>query len=331
MTPPLPPDPLDDGTTCRIDPREPIPRLEDLFADYARHKAQEQVLKGADVADHLFIKGDGDRRAVDGDDIVQGQHADCFLIAAMAAVATAHPDGDQWLRNAIHPNADGTFTVTFYAWTAGKDPLHGDLPGFKPLSVTITPDFVGPAQSNDAKETWPAVLEKAYSVAFHDADDPIRASKDAYGFGGGDAGMAMARLTGVFSETLQPQKLSIAELADYRAKGFALTAGSVTDRSGVGDPLNPVNSNPAYQPGGISLGDSSPTPLAGPGHNKYNESLRPWHVYYVSDVNVKEGTVTVHNVWDEKKRDDITMSYGEFQGAFDNVQANSMKAPAPTP
>jgi len=330
MTPPLPPDPLDDGKVCRLDPREPIPRLEDLFADYARKKREEQVLKGADVADHLFIKGDGDRSAVDGDDVVQGRHADCFLIAAMAAVATAHSD-DQWLRNMIHPNADGTFTVTFYEWKPGTDPLHGDLPGFKPLSVTITPDFVGPATSNDPKETWPAVLEKAYSVAFPGAQDQARASKDAYGFGGGDAGMAMARLTGVWSENVPLQKLSIAEFADYRAKGFALTAGTFTDGSGVGDPLNPVNSNPVYQPGGISHPDTNPSPMAPSSHNDYNESLRPWHVYYVSDVNVKEGTVTVHNVWDDKKRDDITMSYDEFQGAFDNVQANPMKAPAPTP
>lgn len=304
------------GRTCEAP--KPVPNLLNLFDDVARQmreKADAERAYRAQVARDLVVKGAGDATGVAGNDPIQGQHFDCFLVTALAAVAGSHPDPDRWLRNAVQANADGTFTVTFYEWTMG-DPLHGDPPGYHAKPVTITPEFSRPAQSNDEDEMWPAVLEKAYSQAFPDASDPEAAARDSYGFGAGSPALAMSRLTGLPSQQLEMDHMSIQDFADYRSKGFAVTATSHHDV--VANPLSVPANHPSYQPGGLLQPSSSGGPQT---HYAYNESLKQWHVYEVSSVNVAEGTVTLHNVWDPQ-REEIKMAYDDFQDAFSRVDAN---------
>ncbi|MBL8919556.1 MAG: hypothetical protein JNJ54_11885 [Myxococcaceae bacterium] len=99
---------------------------------------------------------------VDGfgmDDALQGQVGDCYLIAALAAVAKSKPE---LLAKAIKANDDGTYTVTFYErkTKTGKP---------APVQVTVDGTFAtrgstleyGAARST--KELWPLIFEKAYA------------------------------------------------------------------------------------------------------------------------------------------------------------------------
>lgn len=299
------------------DPPRPVQTLPDLFRDYAeqqRARAQAQAdarrSRAADVAGHLFIKGEGDRSSVDGSDpIQQGGRNDCFLIAAMTAVAAAHPDPDRWLREAIHANADGTFDVTLYKNGA-------------PVAINISPaDISRPSESNDAGEMWPAVLELAYARAFPNTQD--RASNDNASYGlisGGDPGQAMAVLTGQKSQSLEMSKVGIQAFADMHAQGFAIVAS--TGHAPPMDYFAMANTHPAYHKGGLAeMRDPGAAPLV----NHRNEQLVQWHAYQVSGVDVARGTVTLHNVQDTT-RDDITMPYGLFQNGFATVEANPVVA-----
>lgn len=93
------------------------------------------------------------------DDIEQGPLGDCYLIAGIGAIAHKNP---HLIRNMIHDNENGTYTVTFYELDANGNPA-------KPVKITVdgtlptqngkTPCF---ASSTDEGERWPAIIEKAY-------------------------------------------------------------------------------------------------------------------------------------------------------------------------
>jgi hypothetical protein len=318
---------------CYANGPQPLSYLQNPFESISEQQRMERELadfrrdEGMAAAKNLAVQGAGERTAVDHSDVIQGSHADCFLVAAMAAVTLAHPDPDRWLRDMVKVNDDGSFTVTFRVFNPG-DPLNGVPPSWdKPLEQTVFVDELSkPAHSDEAREMWPAIVERAYAKAFPEAQVAAKAAQDPYGFGGGSSGMAMARLTGQMSESVPVGSMDIRAFADYQAKGYALTAGTFADPTAGLDPLQVPNWHPAYQPGGLGMPDTSPAPLKpDTNHQGYNESLRPWHVYYVSNVDVSSGTVTLHNVWDTK-REDIRMPYDDFQSAFNDVQANPMRA-----
>ena len=82
--------------------------------------------------------------------VKQGRIGDCYLMAAMAAVASTR-EGKQSIVNMIKKNADGTYTVTF--------PGAAD----KPVTVAAPTDAeLGLYAQGSPYGTWPAVLEKAY-------------------------------------------------------------------------------------------------------------------------------------------------------------------------
>lgn len=98
------------------------------------------------------------------EDVRQGDHGDCGILATMGSVAGTAPDK---IRDAIKQNPDGTYSVTLYqlktpAWKTGQTELTG-----KKITYTVTPDL--PTHNDDgvlagAKAdgvAWPAVLEKA--------------------------------------------------------------------------------------------------------------------------------------------------------------------------
>ena len=100
---------------------------------------------------------------VDGpelEDIKQGKLGDCYLIAAMGAVAQRDPD---IIRRMIRNNGDGTYTVTFHELDANGHPI-------RPVEVVVdgklpTKDGKSPcfASSSDKGELWPAIIERAYT------------------------------------------------------------------------------------------------------------------------------------------------------------------------
>ena len=99
------------------------------------------------------------RKGVSGDDPRQNLLGDCYLIAAMSAVAKQQPDA---IAKRFTENADGTFTVTLYEYKGRA---------LVPRPVTIDADlprndWLGNryAYARDEKELWPALLEKAFAA-----------------------------------------------------------------------------------------------------------------------------------------------------------------------
>lgn len=272
---------------------EPLPRLEDLFRDYAEQQRLRRIVESVrrDAAERtLAVKGAKDPTAVDASDAVQGRQADCFLVASMAAVVQQHPDPDAWLRDRVKVNPDGTYTVTF----------HDRQPdgSFKSNPVTVSGEFAREATSDEPGERWAAVVEKAYAVAYGRSDDP------PYGFGrdGGIPGQVMERLTGKASSYLPLSGLSLEAFAEYHAKGYAITMPTFTDGPG---PVNGVD-RPGYS------------------DDRFGQQIAKWHVYYVNAVDPTLGMVVVHNVWDSG-RENVYIPYEEFQQTFNGIQVNPVR------
>ena len=98
-----------------------------------------------------FIKG------ITYDDIKQGFIGDCYLMAALAAIAKLKPT---LLDKMIEINANGTYTVYFYNTEKGNV-IHKEylLPGFPVRSGQIIY-----AKSKQRAELWVSILEKAFAA-----------------------------------------------------------------------------------------------------------------------------------------------------------------------
>jgi hypothetical protein len=304
------------SNSCPAGP-PPLNRLDVLFKDYAdsqRKKRDEEAARRAAAQKDLFIKGAKDGTAVHPSDVVQGGHKNCFLVAAMAAVAQSHPDPDAWMKNAITINADGTYNVTFYDKQADGS--------FKPRVVeNVDGRLVNPASSDEKGEKWPAILEKAYAEAYGTAPAPV-----LYGFGdgGGHATQAMERLTGKPSEYKPMTSMTLNQLAAAHFSGQAIAAQTHNTATGPQAPAGPGPFTPDPPP---VLPGYSGNDYSGPGAPRPND-LSPWHVYYVTGVDPGTGMVQINNVWDGPEhggRQDINMPFEDFQRAFMGVHMNPVK------
>jgi hypothetical protein len=103
----------------------------------------------------LFVDG------VSVHDPKQGQIGNCYVPAALAAIAHADPKA---IEDLIHPNADGTVTVRFF-----------DAQTFTPHEVVVDRDLYGAGgrakygaatqrDGNGNAETWFSLVEKAYAT-----------------------------------------------------------------------------------------------------------------------------------------------------------------------
>jgi Calpain family cysteine protease len=178
-----------------------------------------------------FVKGASDRDEVDPNDIQQGDLGDCYLLAAMAAIARANPDA---IRRLVRgPNADGTFDVTIYNDTGGAFKTE-----YTPKTVKVTPYFPtkGAKDTNPGApafaergdfdtagggpELWVMLIEKAYAMEEGGYSDIV----------GGYGHAAMERLTGVKSVKFEPSDYKEFQIAAtinlYFQRGWAVTASA---------------------------------------------------------------------------------------------------------
>lgn len=127
-------------------------------------------------------------------DVQQGQIGDCYLPAAMAALAQTHADA---IENMIRDNGDGTYTVTFQErdWSTN---------GYRPVEIPVDGDLYvrswgGPLYGSSAgdkgeksMELWFPLVEKAYAA--------WKGSYDTIG-NGGHAGSLFEAVLGERSRT----------------------------------------------------------------------------------------------------------------------------------
>ncbi len=154
-------------------------------------------------------------------DAEQGGIGDCFLIAAMGAVAESRPD---IIKKMIQPNKPSkSYTVTFY-----EVQRNGTYKPTAPIKVDAwfpTKDgkfqytLQGTSISLDGKPLWPAIVEKAYAQ-WQGGYDKLDQ--------GGWSGDVMSAMVGADSVPRDPQDYKPAELSDLIKKahdaGKAMTA-----------------------------------------------------------------------------------------------------------
>jgi hypothetical protein len=257
---------------------------------------------------------------VDPSDVVQNGHADCFLMAGMAALVQQHPNAREWMERVIKDNKDGSYTVTFWELktAAHLDPFTFQMvpAEYAPREVTVAGELANAAHSDDGGEKWPAIIESAYAQAYGGPGEKPFAQRD-------NLGDSMERLTGIPSKTLDSTQLSIDQLDRYMADKYAITVQTLDKPI---SPLQEANTHPAYVPGGLSESNPRPpTPMLDDSHQKHNEQLRPWHEYYVRGVDKESNTVIVNNVWDQG-REDIRIPFDQFKTAFEAVKVNPVYA-----
>lgn len=241
-------------------------------------------------------------------DVKQGYIGDCFLAAALTAVAGSRPD---LIKNAITDNGNGTFTVRFYEvdWSGQKkvhkETVDSDLP-WDPASNG--PAYARSAESTDGKnhlELWPSILEKAYAQ--------WKGSYDAIGHGG-ISGDVMEALTGERARQQTTQGAGDNDPLWTKMKQASADKKPMTAGSGGEE-------DPRYK-----------DPKAG---------VYGWHAYTILGVEEKkngdktERFVTARNPWGKRRRGSDAAAVGdktndtaggvfqlpwaEFRRLFDNV------------
>ncbi len=163
--------------------------------------------------------------------INQGQLGDCYFLSSAASVAKKDPD---YIKNSIHENKDGTYSVDFYRekpwWKFWG-------PDYTKETVTVDNQFPvknGNPEYNNSKgysdtgkkdNMWGMVYEKAYAK--------FQGSYGAIAEGGWPSA-AMAEITGKPSTTSAASSTTLDKIAEWEKKGYAVTAGSLTKPSNLG-------------------------------------------------------------------------------------------------
>jgi hypothetical protein len=256
------------------------PKLRDK---HAKDSAWGYGKAGEDSRNRLIYYG------VKPTDVVQGQIADCYLVAALAAVASARP---ALIEQGLKDQGDGTYAVRFFEkrdWWANDYnevwvTVDGDLPakygGAKPRYARGQDTRAG------GYELWPGIVEKAYAE--------WKGGYDKMGEGGSSV-EALEALTGGqvrYSSTEHSSKDLLWRKLERAAKqGAAMSAGTFgKDRDAL------------YE----------------------GKRLYAWHAYTVLGVKTrgrgkkKERVVILRNPWGQVEPGDDGKDDGVFELTLDD-------------
>ncbi len=251
--------------TDEIDPPPREALGDTASADPARREFFE-ALTYAPTSGVLIAGGRGDHGPFAVDDARQGRIGDCYLVAAMQALAMHDP----WsLADLVRPNPNGTFTVTFA--NGDQVVVSSDLPIRSDGHLAFARNGPG---ADGGTELWPMLVEKAVA-------------QRAGGWGeivGGSQSAAIELLTGRPSGWIDADEVRVADLADRVAAGEILGLSTIDAPSQDKDAVLAWVASDAPEP--FRRGD-------GPW-----DRLHQNHAFIVTAVDADAGTVRVVNPWD---------------------------------
>ena len=170
----------------------------------------------------LFVRG------VRAQDICQGWLSDCYLAAALSAVAQRDPGA---IKDAITEQGGDVFKVRFYdvEWDGTKSArsveVDADFPWYQDKNTWAY------LQSTAKGELWPAILEKAYAVFKAGG----KGDYDTIGQGGyeGDVMEAITGRQSDYSDVADMDDDALwQQLQDAAANKQAMTAGTYSEKKG---------------------------------------------------------------------------------------------------
>jgi len=194
----------------------------------------------------------------------QGSIGDCYLIAALGAVA-AQPAGQASLMKMIHPHtANSTYTVTFQEeqWDGSHKPQSVKVDLWMPANDGQLKFALKGNDWGDLETTplWPAIIEKAYAQ--------WKGGYDAIGDGGSPGG-AMGELTGAdvrnqYVSSFRDDESLLEAVKAAVEDGQALTAATKSKKHVVYETLKGTGAGPHKSketnkatPGSVSIVDTA--------------------------------------------------------------------------
>jgi hypothetical protein len=167
-----------------------------------------------------FVQGPGDTFpahaagqklcCIHPNDVIQGWHNDCFVLSALAAIAMVSPGT---IRNAIHDNGNGLYTVNFAGANQRRqvsvdsavvevswwDSFDVRFPTWNPYSwrKDTRQPYEHAQPADGGVEVWPILMERAYGeiIGGQTATGEMLPISEAFKRGG-DAGVVMGHITG---------------------------------------------------------------------------------------------------------------------------------------
>jgi len=158
----------------------------------------------------VFVRNEGEPSAVSPNDVAQGRIQDCYVIAAMMAVAGTDP---QTIERLIQTR-DGIHHVTLYDRSGKREFKFDDK---FPVAASGKPLYAQTDPRGTGAELWGALLERAIAEK--------AGGYDKIGHGG-SAASAMVALTGRASKVELPADQTLAGLAEQLARREAIVVGT---------------------------------------------------------------------------------------------------------
>lgn len=249
----------------------------------------------------VFVRGAGERHAVDPSDVMQGALGDCYLMALLAAIARSRPE---FIRRMITDNGNGTYTVTFYTSILGgilgrsKKEITVDSQFWTKLDQPTSPVYAKGTErvaSSSGKlenrpELWVMIIEKAFAQ-LHGSYQSIKGSEL-----GGDAA---APITGHSGGSKDPSDYTDDELYQMLYDHF------ITEDQ----PVVLWSKNDK---------ESSKEPT--------DSGIVPNHGYALMDIYPKSKTVDLYNVWGANFKQPSKKSMAFIRANFESIQLVNMNA-----
>jgi hypothetical protein len=223
-----------------------------------------------------FARGKGDAQSVAANDVEQNYLGDCYLIAAMGAVARAQPGA---IKDLIKDNKDGTYDVSLWVpkskWSQTRVKTTVTVDSQFPATAAGAPAYAGKGDTTKkGPELWPMLLEKAYAIYM-----------GSYGaIEGGYSGDSMEMLTNKESQGYDSPDLGDDELMDLIAgalKNKQSITAEVTDEADWSD----ADKKEAEKYG--IIGNHAYAPSKASKKAKTIDLQNPWGINHITGLPVK--------------------------------------------